>query len=140
MPGLPMQSALMDFTPRSRALSNSPPDVHRDHHRRDDVGACLAGLMLGVVIQGGPRRRSNGRIPAPRRADLGRRPAVSASWVAVDVREPPPPGVAIQVEDPRAGVLTEAGDPQLSRWENEGGRVRDTPLRVHRVADLRRSA
>lgn len=133
MSALRTPSAPLGFPPKSNVLPHSSPaGISGDHHRRDDIGASVAGLVLGLVIQGGPRRRSNGRVPPPRRADLGRRPAVSVSCVDVDLRGSPPSGVAVRV--PRKRVLVETADPQLCRWENEGGRIADPPLRKHRIA------
>jgi hypothetical protein len=134
MAALQTPSAPLGSPPKSNVLPHSTPaGIHGDHHRRDDIGASVAGLVLGLVIQGGPRRRSNGRVPPPRRADLERRPAVPVSCVDVDLRRSPPPGVAIRAR--RNRVLAEAPDPQC-RWENEGGRIADPPLGKHRSAGL----
>jgi hypothetical protein len=135
MSALQTPSAPLGSPPKSKVLPHStPPGIHGDHHRRDDIGASVAGLVLGLVIQGGPRSRSNGRVPPPRRADLARRPAASVSCVDVDLRRSRPSGVAIRVR--RKRVLVEATDPQLCRWENEGGRLADPPLGNHRIAGL----
>lgn len=139
MPSLPLPSAPLGLTPTSKTLPTSTPGIHCDHDRRADVGAHLAGLVLGVVIQAGPRRRPDDRIPRSPRADIGRRSAVSISQVAADRRGTSPPEAAIQVTGPRVDVVTAATDPQLSRWDNEGRRIPDPPLRRHRRADLLRS-
>jgi hypothetical protein len=138
MPGLPIQSASLDVTPAAKALPTV--SIDGDHHRCADVGAGLAGLVLGVMIQGGPRRRPNAPVPSSPRIDRGRRSAVSVSRVGVDVRGSSPPDVPIEVGDPWAGSVTAVADPQVSRWENEGGRIRDTPLRRPRNAGLPGSA
>ena len=129
MTGLSPQSVPRGLTPHSTVLPIATPDIQGDHHRRTGVGVGLAGLVLGVVIQGGPRRRRMVWLPRPPRADGGRRSAVSISGV-----------VSSAALDQRGDVLQDPADPQLSRWENEGGRVVDRPLGWHRVSDLRTSA
>lgn len=67
-------------------LSSGPSVVPldtADHQLRVDLGPRVAGLVLGAVIQGGPRRRANGRIPPPRKANAARRRDTPISLVAL---------------------------------------------------------
>ena len=99
-----------------------------DHHLRIELGARVAGLVLGAVIQGGPRRRGNGRIPSPRRRNAGRRPNAAISFVALDLPGSPRPDrvVVVRRDSPEA-LAPETDDQPLRRWENEGGRTGPEP-------------
>jgi hypothetical protein len=134
----PIKGGAMPVRPMHRAPSTGPaaaaevsaglsvlPFVPVDHQLRVELGPRVAGLVLGAVIQGGPRRRANGRIPPPRRRHATPRPVAPVSLVAIGL----PPAlrrdrvVVLHVPTPERVERPLKDDQPLERWENEGGRI-----------------
>lgn len=140
MSGLPIQGLSIGVSPGSDELPDPRrTGTHGGHHRRADLGASLAGLVLGVVIQGGRRRRLIDWIPSPPRRDRKRRSAVSGSTVAEELRGSLASELASAVDASWTRLQLETTvEPQLCQWENEGGRVRDLALRGTHVPTFAR--
>jgi len=111
---------------RAAELSSGPsvvPFDTADGNLWVELGPRVAGLLLGAVIQRGPRRRANGRIPSPRKTDAARRPDTPISLVALGL----PPSrrwdrvVAIHVASHGAAPGLNSDGQAVAPQQNEAG-------------------